>query len=176
MKSMISTSACLAGCLAVGMIAQGRSVAQAQETHPAIDQQVTVTGCVQLESVYRKARDAGRGGVAGTGIGESNEFVLTNASAPMSGGAQAKAPAMATTMAYELTGTNEGQAAKFVGHRVEIAGKLKAAEVDAAGKPTGGVSAGSPPSGVDVISKDLKLRELEVATLRESTGSCPAGD
>ena len=76
--------------------------------------------------------------------------------------------------AYELTGSNEGQVAAFVGKRVEITGTLKPAEVSASGQPTGGATAGQPPSGVDVASKDLKLRELEVTSVREATGTCPA--
>jgi hypothetical protein len=75
--------------------------------------------------------------------------------------------------AYELTGANEGQLAQHVGKRVEITGKLKAAEIGASG-PTGGPTAGAPPRGVDVTSEDLKLRELEVMSVRETTGACPA--
>jgi hypothetical protein len=44
-------------------------------------------------------------------------------------------------MAYELTGTGEGKAAAHVGKRVEIAGTLKAAEVQA-----GPLSSTLPPS------------------------------
>jgi hypothetical protein len=76
--------------------------------------------------------------------------------------------------AYELTGANEGQAAQHVGRRVEITGTLKAAETGASGAPTGGPTAGQPPSGVDVVSKDLKLREIEVQSVREVGTTCPA--
>jgi hypothetical protein len=147
------------------------------------DQQITVTGCVQREADYRRAKDAGKGGVAGTGIGAGNEFVLIDASASGSVAAGASAreeeaspvgTSGAKKMAYELTGPNEGTLAQHVGRRVEISGKLKAAETNAAGQPSGGPTAGRPPSGVDVFSKDLKLRELEVASVREATGSCPA--
>ena len=62
----------------------------------------------------------------------------------------------------------------FVGKRVEIVGKLKPAEMGAAGA-TGGVTAGKPPAGVDVVSKDLKLREVEVTSVKETTGSCTPG-
>ena len=51
---------------------------------------------------------------------------------------------------------------------------LKPAEVGASGKPTGGATAGQPPSGVDVASKDLQLRELEITSVREAPGTCPA--
>jgi hypothetical protein len=128
-------------------------------------QQITVVGCVQSESAYRKARDAGRGGVAGTGVGAGNEFVLVNASVS-SGGVK--------DTTFELTGANEGQVKAFMGKRVEITGSLKPAETDAAGRATGGATAGRPPEGVDVTSKDLKLRELEVSNVKEASGTCPA--
>lgn len=163
---------------------------QSTATSTQQGQQVTITGCVQRESDYRRARDAGRGGVVGTGVGAGNEFVLVNAS--MSGGAAPAASATtgssptgtagttggaaasaAAGTAYELTGPAEGQVASHVGRRVEIRGTLKPTETTAAGKPTGGATAGSPPAGIDVASKDLKLRELEVSSVTESTGTCP---
>jgi hypothetical protein len=130
------------------------------------DQQITVTGCVQREADYRSAQDKGRGGALGTGIGAGDEFVLTNVTkAPGSTGTDANT-------AYELTGENEKLAKAHVGHRVEISGMLKAAEVGAAGKPTGGASAGKPPAGVDVISQELRLRELEVTAVKMISASC----
>lgn len=158
--------------------------ASSQPTAPA--EQVTVVGCIEREADYRRAKDAGRGGVAGTGVGAGNEFVLTNASlskgtrtgATGTAGANPETPtgtagAMATSTAYELTGAGEGQASQHVGRRVEISGKLKAAEVQA-GAPTGGATAGQPPAGIDVAGRDLKLRELEVSSIREASGTCPA--
>jgi hypothetical protein len=146
----------------------------------AMQEQVTIAGCVQREDDYRRAHEAGRGGVAGTGVGAGNEFVLANAAPATTGAAksEAEAPtgtagASATGTAYELTGPNEGQVAKFVGQRVEISGKLKPAETGATG-PTGGPTAGAPPRGVDVTSKDLKLRELEVTSVRAASGTCPS--
>jgi len=134
-------------------------------------------GCVQREVDYRKAHDDGKGGVAGTGVGAGNEFVLINAAVSPGGSGAAAAPtgtAGATGgTAYELTGSGEGQAAQFVNKRVEVMGMFKAAET-AAGAPTGGPTAGTPPSGVDALSKDLKLREFEVTSVKESTGNCPA--
>jgi len=126
------------------------------------EQQVTVTGCIQREADYRKATGGGRGGAAGTGVGVANEFVLTSAA-----GTGAPAAAGTTGTAYELTGPNEAQAATLVGKRVQIAGKLKEGATDAAGA-TGG------PTGGVVASTDLKLRELEVTSVRATTGTCPA--
>jgi hypothetical protein len=157
--------------------------AQRPADRPMADKEITLVGCIQSEDDYRKAQNLGRGGAAGTGVGGGNEFVLVNASTSTAsaGTPSSGAPAgtagttgMASGTAYELTGGNESQAAQFVGKRVEIMGKLKAAEMGATG-PTGGATAGSPPSGVDVTSKDLKLREIEVTSIKETTGSCPAG-
>ena len=179
MKSLYSTGVSVAGVMVFSIAAfaqapqelpaPNRSAAQAASA----DQQVTVSGCIQREADFRKARDAGKGGVAGTGIGVGNEFVLINAS--MSTGPAAPSPAgtSGSTMAYELTGKNEGQADKFVGQRVEIMGTLKAAEVNSAGRPTGGPTAGKPPEGVDIAGGDLKLRELEITSIKQTAGTCP---
>jgi hypothetical protein len=173
MKRMISSSVCIAGVLAFGAVASGQ---QPPAARASTDQQITVTGCVQSESDYRKAKDAGKGGVAGTGVGAANEFVLTEAMASASASGRSDSPVgtSGAAMAYELTGSNEGLVAQYVGRRVEISGKRKAAEIDAAGQPSGGPTAGRPPSGVDAFSKDLKLRELEVMSVKEATGKCSA--
>ena len=179
MKARMSGGASCAALFAFAVAAFGQQPAQPQ-TSPAstTDQEVTVTGCVQREADYRRARDAGKGGVAGTGIGVGNEFVLINASTGTAaepttptGTAGSAAPSAA---AYEITGPNEGKLADHIGRRVEIRGKLKASEIGAGGKPTGGATAGEPPRGVDVGGKDLKLRELEVTSVREVSGTCPA--
>ena len=75
------------------------------------------------------------GGAAGTGVGAGNEFILSNASAKAGPDAGPVGTSGAAATAYELTGSGEGQAAQFVGKRVEIIGKLKAAETSASGKP-----------------------------------------
>ncbi len=179
MKSLYSMGVSVAGVMAFSMAvfaqapqelpATNRTAAQAASA----DQQVTVSGCIQREADFRKARDAGKGGVAGTGVGAGNEFVLANAS--MASGPAAPSPAgtSGSTMAFELTGSNEGQADKYVGQRVEIMGKLKAAEVTASGRPTGGPTAGKPPEGVDVGGSDLKLRELAITSIKQVSGACP---
>ena len=180
MKARISGGAGCAALFAFSVAAFAQQPAQPQTSpRSTTDQEVTVTGCVQREADYRRAQDAGKGGAVGTGVGVGNEFVLINAStgtatepATPTGTAGSAASAAA---AYELTGPNEGKLVDHVGKRVEIRGKVKAAETTAAGKPTGGATAGEPPRGVDVGGKDLKLRELEVTSVREVTGTCPAG-
>ena len=66
--------------------------------------------------------------------------------------------------AYELTGPNEGQVAQHVGRRVEITGMLKTAT---AGGAPGGPTANLP------LNQDLRLQELEVTSVRETSGACP---
>lgn len=181
---ILSAMAIAASAATAGAQTQPPTGASATPQQPtAAAEQVTVAGCIQREADYRKAQDAGRGGVAGSGVGVGNEFVLTNASTakgePGATGTAGVTPETPTgtsgaaSVAYELTGANEGQAATLVGRRVEITGTLKAAEVQG-GAPTGGVTAGRPPAGIDVATKDLKLRELEVTSIREVAGTCPA--
>jgi hypothetical protein len=163
------------GAQAANPAAQERTPPTAQAA--GAGQQVTVTGCIQREADFRKARDAGRGGVAGTGVGAGNEFILADASmapgATSTRGTGASAPAATTggSDAFELTGRDESKAEQFVGKRVEISGMVKAAET-AGGKPTGGPTAGKPPEGIDVAGRDLQLRELEISSIKEAPGTC----
>ena len=229
MECKLSSVLSVAVAAGMAVVASAQTPAQPSSTQSAgtQDQQVTVTGCVQREADYRRAKDAGKGGVAGTGAGVGNEFVLLNAS--MSGGTTGTSGATGTTgaagttgapgttanrggantgntnaggdregganqnrpgepsrqagttapssatgsdtsgTAYELTGSSEGQAANFVGRRVEIVGRLKAAD-STAGRTTGGVTANVPGSS------DLRLRELDVTSVRaaQGGGTCPA--
>ena len=187
MRAKVTSGIAVAGMLMFGASALAQSgtadpsSSQSQAgASTSAQQTITVSGCVQPEADYRKAHDAGRGGAAGSGVGVGNEFVLVAASSSAAGSGASGATGTTGTsgsasgaMAYELTGSQEGQAGKYVGKRVEITGKLKAAETAAGGQPTGGATAGAPPAGVDVASKDLKLHELEVTSVRESSGSCP---
>lgn len=177
MKATITAHLCAAGFLAASITSAGQATSQSstsQSAARASADQVTITGCVISETEYRKAHDEGRGGVAGTGIGAGNEFVLTQASARANGASTPTGTSGSTSrMAdYELTGPGEGQLSAYVNKRVELTGHFKTEETNAAGQPTGGPTAGAPPHGIDVGGKDLKLREFEVASVRESSGSC----
>lgn len=187
MRARTTANLCVAGVLLLGGGASAQSAGQGStEPQPGASarssagEQITISGCIQKEADYRKAHDAGRGGAVGTGVGMANEFVLTDTSGAGASASAGQAGATTGTSgtaagrmtAYELTGPGEGQASQYVGRRVEVTGRLKAADTDAAGRATGGATAGQPPAGVDVTSKDLKLRELEITSIRESTGSC----
>lgn len=186
----VFVGAALATTVTFGMVASAQSTPQAppqtpataqapaqQPTSKAPEQQVTLVGCVQTEDDYRKAHNLAKGGAVGTGVGSGNEFVLISASISTGAGAATGATGTSGTTAegsaFELSGTKEGDLKAFVGKRVEITGKLKAAEKSATGATTGGATAGTPPTGVDVTSQDLKLREVDIVSVKESTGTCP---
>lgn len=128
-------------------------------------QTLTVVGCLQTEADYRRAQDAGKGGVLMTGAGLGNEYVLIQtegAGGPGGYDATANADCKSSTAfagtAYEMTGTRERELKPFVGRRVEITGELKHA--DDTGRP-----GGFDPA---VVSQDLRLNEVNVASFREA--------
>ena len=124
---------------------------------------ITITGCVQTEAEYRQAKNLGKGGAASTGVGVGNDYVIVGASLREKAG-EAPAGTAGTSGAYEVTGAAESELKQHAGTRVEITGTIKPVET-AAGKPTG---------GIDPMRQDLKLPELEIATVRATTGDCPA--
>ena len=183
MKKLFTGGICSAVVLASGMavFAQqppapptaGSAPPAAQEpAPPSAAQQMTVTGCVQREADYRRSKDAGKGGVANTGVGAGNEFVLVGASA--AGAAASASPRPSETVgtsgaagdAYELTGSGEGQLEQYVGKKVELVGKPKA-------MGPGGAAANRPAQAAEeAVGKDLKLREFEVISVRAAAGEC----
>jgi hypothetical protein len=131
-------------------------------------EQVTLIGCVQNESDFRKAKGMDKGGAAGSGIGAGNEFVIVDASKSAAGAATSPADAPAGTSgaageAYEASGSGEGDLKQYVGKRVEITGKIKRAERSATGAPTG---------GMDPAGRDLQLQEIDIASVKPATGEC----
>src|SRR4029453_1249949 len=82
----------------------------AQRESPA--QPVTLIGCVQKESDYRKAHNIKKGGGLNMGIGDGDEFMLINATR-VSGGVPSVTTVGDCTAgsgeAFELTGPKEEQ-------------------------------------------------------------------
>jgi hypothetical protein len=149
----------------------GQSPAEAQAASQARagrqpETPVTLVGCVMRETDYRKAADAGKGGPVGTGLGRGDEFVLVNATKTAGGGAASSvtidcSSATGSGEAFELSGSGEKNAAQYVGRAVEINGTLKPAktETSPAGEP-------KPTGGFDPLKQDLKLFEVDVASVR----------
>ena len=186
MKRLITGATCSAAVLAMSMAVFAQATQQptappaggapaAQEPAPAAAQpQMTIVGCVQREADYRRAKSAGAGGAAGTGAGAGNEFVVVNATISTGATASAERPATpeavgtsgAAGEAYELTGPGEGQAEQHVGKKVEIVGKIKDSAEGAAAQPA------TPGGKVDPAGQDINLKEFEVVSVREASGSC----
>jgi hypothetical protein len=175
MKSL-TTGICTAAALALSLAVFAQQPqpqpsqppsAQQPATQPSAsaEQPITLTGCVQSEEDYRKAKGMAKGGAVGTGVGVGNEFVIIGVKP--AGAAPSTAETAGTTgaagQAYEVTGSNEGDLKQYVGKRVEITGKAKAAERSASGAPTG---------GVDPAGQDLKLAEIEIAAVKAVPGEC----
>jgi hypothetical protein len=117
---------------------------------------ISLVGCIQRETEYRRQNNSGKGGFLGFGGGLGDEYVLVNASRGADG-AFGDCTTATGGESYELTGSGEGDLERFVGQRVAIAGIRKEAEIDAAtGQPTGGRQAGD----------DLRLFEVELASFR----------
>jgi hypothetical protein len=124
---------------------------------------ISLVGCIQRETEYRRQNNSGKGGFLGFGGGLGDEYVLVNASRGADG-AFGDCTTATGGEAYELTGSGEGDFEAFVGQRVAISGTRKEAEIDAAtGRPTGGRQAGD----------DLRLFEVEVASFRALAAPVP---
>jgi hypothetical protein len=101
----------------------------------AANGEITLIGCLQRESDYRKIAKEGAGGILGSGLGTGDEYVLTAARpAPAAGGATAKAPgangnAVGTAGTrgtdYSLSGSLEKELATGVGRMVEVVGVVE---------------------------------------------------
>jgi hypothetical protein len=133
---------------------------------------VTLVGCLQSETDYRKTHDLGKGGTAGTGLGRGDEYVLINASRGTSVSPNIDCSFQGSTEAYELTGAREHDLRAYVGKVVQISGTMKEAKTRPlpSGEP-------SPTGGFDPLKKDLKLFEVEVTSFQapaQVAASAPA--
>jgi hypothetical protein len=159
---------------------------------------VIVSGCIQRESDYRRARE---GSSAVAVIGNEGDVVLVNAVVTVTGsqiaGSSAQAPddqpaatpesvplsePSATTppattppattgVAYQLIGSRESEAAALVGRLVEITGSLSDVPVtELAPAPL----AGRDPQVTDVTVRGLHLRQLDVDSVRTLSDTCAA--
>jgi len=137
---------------------------------------ITLIGCIQRESDYRRAHDIGRGGAVGSGIGSGDEFVLINAWRIRSADSPVRddidCSHETTAEAYELTGRGEDDLKPLVGRAVMITGILKKADVE---EPVGtsGIDAPRPTGGFDPLNRDLRLFEVNVTSFQELPPAAP---
>jgi hypothetical protein len=153
----------IASALLLNISASAQSHAQTptQATGQDSDTPIMLIGCVQSEAEFRRTHDLGRGGVAATGLGRDNEYVLINASKTTADGVDCTF--RGSVEAYELTGTRERELKPFVGRVVQISGMLKKAET----RPVGTSGNVEPTGGVDPLRQDLRLFEVNVTSFQE---------
>lgn len=129
---------------------------------------ITVTGCIQKETDYRKAHNLGKGGALQTGAGSGDEYVLVNASKGSTPAANIDCSFQSGTEAYELTGRREHDLKPFIGQVVQISGTMKEAKTRTL--PSGEQA---PTGGFDPLKKDLRLFEVEVASFQTPPAGAP---
>jgi hypothetical protein len=167
-------AAVIVGCTAISAQTPEQRPAETTAQAAGTAGEITLVGCVQREADYRRQQDLGRGGVAGTGLGRGNEYILSNAmrmgSAPDidTDCGTISATSGAPGEAYELTGKSERDLEPYVGRKVAVTGMLKDADTKPVGT-TGDVA--TPTGGFDPLGKDLKLFEFEVNSFSEITAA-----
>ena len=165
-----AVSIALASVVTVGAQAQATAERQGEPAaaagQPAT--QVTLVGCVEFEQDYRKRMAAGRGGVLGSGVGATDEFVLTNvrpaqAAVGTTGGARGARGTAASPGpgggVYTLTGPQEQNLKRDVGRQVEIVGMLE--------------NAGKPSTGAE-LTDISDLPRIAITTWHPVGDFCPA--
>jgi len=118
--------------LLVPAYADAQSSARTAPARPAAEEhqaakpptgEITLIGCVQREAAYRQAEHAAKGGPLHSGLGQGNEFVLTDAR-PIPAGKSAVGTSGGSGRAFMLTGKIEKGFADAVGRQVEVVGTL----------------------------------------------------
>lgn len=100
----------------IALAAAASPVAAQQAARRSSSSVMTLIGCVELESDYRKRVGAGRGGVLGTGIEAGDEYVLTGVtSAPGEGSG-------AVAQVYSVSGRLEKELKRSIGRQIEVVG------------------------------------------------------
>jgi hypothetical protein len=147
------------------LVPAGHAIAQNDEARP-----ITLVGCIMRESEFRDLYGPGRSGPRGAGIGLRNEYMIVDAHEIAAGGpgvveTSGTCPPTPGTFptAYELTGSREGDAAPFLGRRVELTGMQKAANT----RPVGTSGVSRPTGGFDPLGHELHLFEVEIESIRE---------
>jgi hypothetical protein len=143
---------------------------------PALTQQATattLTGCV-----YREQDVPGRAPNVAERVGVLEDYILAvdmgaQTQAGRAGGSTTGTVGTSGITAprmYKLEFASDKQLGAMVGKRVEVTGRIDAEANDA---PT---AAGTPTSTTDkVLGRDrVDLAEFEVASIKETAGTCPA--
>ncbi|MEQ1757010.1 MAG: hypothetical protein ABL986_01745 [Vicinamibacterales bacterium] len=145
---------------------------------PNAFESVTVVGCIQRESDFRRGQAPGRAGSGGVEAKPTDQFVLTDTAvvgAPSpTPGPPLPVPVPAVEVAYQLTGPNESQAQEFLGRRVEIAGRANPVRSTHAPSAPGPVPVAQVNAAPAPPAATVSLAELEVMSIKASAGTCSA--
>ena len=154
-RQIVAAGAALVVGLGAVASAQAPATAAKPQTPPAAAKnEVSLIGCVEFESDFRKRMAGGRGGVLGSGVGATDEFVLTNVRPVESKGKPGAGGAV-----YTLTGPQEKNLKRDVGRQIEVIGTIE--------------NAGKPDTGADL--KDFSyLPRIAIATWHPVNDFCPA--
>ena len=173
MKTFMAAAAAIALGTALASAQTPATTAQRQGQPVATNaagKEVTLVGCIEFEQDYRNRMAAGRGGVLGSGVGASDEFVLTNVrpaaaevgtSGRRGGGAGANTGTTpgAGGGVYTLTGPQEKNLKRDVGRQLEIVGTIE--------------NAGKTSTGAD-LTDISDLPRVLIATWHPVGDFCPA--
>jgi hypothetical protein len=126
---VLATSSAFADRPARLGVDQGQAqTAPASPTRTAVDV-ITVLGCVQRESEYRSQIADGKGGVAGTGLGAANEFVLRSIQTVSNDTLKPTGTAgTAANEVYSVTGNLERELERALGKQVAVSGYVEVAQ------------------------------------------------
>jgi hypothetical protein len=107
-------------------LALGSPAAGQQPTREATDM-FTAVGCVQGESQYRAEIADGKGGVAGSGVGASNEYVLRAARSVSIETLKPRGTSgdQGYEVVYSLTGNLEHEVAPSLGKQIAVSGYVE---------------------------------------------------
>jgi hypothetical protein len=166
---LIAGSAAVVIAAAVSAAAGQQPPAARQGQPLAAPITVTVVGCVEFEQDYRKRMAAGRGGVLGSGVGASDEFVLTNVrpadaevgTTGRAGRGSAAKPANPGSGGgvYSMTGPQEKNLKREVGRQIEVVGVVE--------------NAGKPSTGAE-LTDISDLPRIAIQTWHPVNDFCPA--
>jgi hypothetical protein len=160
----------LIGALSVATLLSNADVAFA-DRHKGTP--ATLVGCIMKESDYREQQTGHNGGWLNTGAGVGNEYILVNAvPGPINEqtAAEANCENISGGRTYELKGPAERKRnlEAFVGHRIEVSGRIENAKTDVTVGTTGELVAGEPTGGpVNPRRRDLRLFEMRMDSFRE---------
>jgi hypothetical protein len=122
---------------------------------------VTLVGCL-----YREQSVPGRTPNPAEKAGVLEDYILADASMPADA---TKNTTLATGNMYKVENIPDEKLRALVGKRVEVAGKIDPEGGGALGRP---VSGPTPDKGLG--PDKINLPEFEAASIKETTGSCPA--